>query len=227
VAPRLSFELLGAGVVMMCVSYGVREAKMRLSRGFSPSSFSFTFSTFLQLHYHLSSRRTFVKAIHRQTGTGDKKQALYNLFAAYLHTVPLEQLVESVERARLDAKLKYVVMHGAACSYCLSRAERLDGSYLRTFALELKEQLAQTLTTFVTSILTEPRRRLDSEEAAEPPLRQIIDVLQQVMCKHDAEKLAISVLEIWEDGYQYRCDVERESSRHGSVKKSVHTTGIH
>jgi hypothetical protein len=64
-------------------------------------------------------------------------------------------------------------------------------------------------------------------EVAEPPLRQIIDVLQQVMCKHDAEKLAISVLEIWEDGYQYRCDVERESSRHGSVKKSVHTTGIH
>jgi len=26
-------------------------------------------------------------------------------------------------------------------------------------------------------------------------------VLQQVMCAHDAEKLAISVLEIWEGGY--------------------------
>jgi hypothetical protein len=68
---------------------------------------------------------------------------------------------------------------------------------LRTFALELKEQLAQTLTTFVTSLLTEPRRRLDAEEAAEPPLRQIIEVLQQVMCAHDAEKLAISVLETY------------------------------
>jgi len=33
-----------------------------------------------------------------------------------------------------------------------SRAERLDGSYLRTFALELKEQLALTLAAFVTSI---------------------------------------------------------------------------
>jgi hypothetical protein len=89
-----------------------------------------------------------------------------------------------------------VVIYGAACSYCLSRAKRLEGSYLRTFALELKEQLAQTLAAFVTSILAGPRRRLDAEDAAEPPLRQIIDVLQQVMCTHDAEKLAISVLEI-------------------------------
>jgi hypothetical protein len=72
---------------------------------------------------------------------------------------------------------------------------------LRTFALELKEQLAQTLAAFVVSILTQPRGRL-AEEAAEPPLRQIVEVLQQVMCTHDAEKLAISVLEIWEDGYR-------------------------
>ena len=134
------------------------------------------------------------------TDTGDKKQALYNLFAAYLHTVPLEQLVESVERARRDAQLRFVVIHGAACSYCLGRAKRLDGSYLRTFALELKEQLAQTLTAFVMSILTQPRRHLDME-TTEPPLRQIIEVLQQVMCTHDAEKLAISVLEIYDDGY--------------------------
>jgi hypothetical protein len=47
--------------------------------------------------------------------------------------------------------------------------------------LGLKEQLAQTLAAFITSILTEPRKRLDTESAAEPPLRQIIDVLQQVM----------------------------------------------
>jgi hypothetical protein len=133
---------------------------------------------------------------------GDRKQAIYNLFAAYIHTIPLEELIESVERARLDAKLTYVVIYGAACSYCLARAERLDGSYLRTFALELKEQLAQTLTAFVMSILTEPRKPLDAEKAAEPPLRQIIEVLQQVMCTHDAEKLAISVLEIWEDGHR-------------------------
>jgi hypothetical protein len=94
--------------------------------------------------------------------------------------------------------LLYVVLYGA-CSYCLGRAKRLDGSYLRTLR-ELKEQLAQTLSAFVTSILTQPRRRLDTESAAEPPLRQIIDVLQQVMCTHDAEKLAISVLEIYEGG---------------------------
>jgi hypothetical protein len=143
-----------------------------------------------------------VQAIHPQTHTDNRKQALYNLFAAYLHTVPLEHLIESVERARRDAKLRYVVIYGAACSYCLSRAKRLEGSYLRTFALELKEQLAQTLATFVTSILAEPHRRLDAEEVAEPPLRQIIEVLQQVMCAHDAEKLAISVLEIYEDGYR-------------------------
>ncbi len=35
-----------------------------------------------------------------------------------------------------------------------------------------------------------------------PQLRQIIDVLQQVMCTHDAEKLAISVLGIYKDCYR-------------------------
>ena len=143
-----------------------------------------------------------MQAIHPQTHTADKKQALYKLFAAYIHTIPLEELIESVERARLDAKLRYVVIYGATCSYCLSRAKRLDGSYLRTFALELKEQLALTLVACVTSILNQPRGRLNAEEAAEPPLRQIIEVLQQVMCAHDAEKLAISVLEIYEGSTQ-------------------------
>ena len=42
----------------------------------------------------------------------------------------------------------------------------------------------------------------DGETTEEPPIRQIIDVLQQVMCSHDAEKLAISVLEIYEDGHR-------------------------
>jgi len=125
--------------------------------------------------------------VHPQTHTGDKKQALYNLFAAYIHTVPLEELIESVGRAWLDAKLRYVLIYGTSCNYCLARAERLDGSYLRTFALKLKEQLAQTLAAFVTSILAGPRK-LDEESAAEPPFCQIIDVLQQVMCTHDAEK---------------------------------------
>ncbi len=111
--------------------------------------------------------------------------------------MPLSELIESVERERRDAQLRFVVIYGAACSYCLSRAQKLDGSYLRTFALELKEQLAVTLATFVTTILTRPRRSCDTELAVEPPLRQIIDVLQQVMCTHDAEKLAISALEIY------------------------------
>jgi hypothetical protein len=80
-----------------------------------------------------------------------------------------------------------VVTHGAACSYCLARAERLEGSYLRTFALELKEQLAQILTAFVVSILTGPHR-VDIERGG-PPLREIIEVLQQVMCTHDTKKV--------------------------------------
>jgi hypothetical protein len=104
-----------------------------------------------------------------------------------------------------------VVIYGAACSYCLGRAERLDGSYLRTFALELKEQLAHTLAAFVTSILAGPGGRQDAEEAAEPPLRRIIEVLQQVMCTHDAEKLAISVLEIYGDRYRELEIVDRLS----------------
>jgi hypothetical protein len=158
-----------------------------------------------------------VQALHPQIDTDDPKQSLYNLFAAYLHTVPLEELIERVVLARRDAQLKYVVIYGAACSYCLSRAGRLDGSYLRTFAIELKEQLVQTLTAFVTSILTRPpRERLDAEEAAEPPLRQIIDVLQQVMCIHDAEKRAISVLEIYED------DGKKKGDQRRSIVRRIH-----
>jgi hypothetical protein len=143
-----------------------------------------------------------VQTIYTQKVQAETKEAIYNLFAAYVHTVPLQDLIEMVERSRREAQLRYVVIYGAACSYCLARAERLDGSYLRTFALELKEQLAQNLTAFVTSIQAQPRRRLDEEETAEPLLRQIIKVLQQVMCTHDAEKLGISVLEIWEDSYR-------------------------
>jgi hypothetical protein len=174
----------------------LKESRSLYSPLFFFFSFIFHFQNVLAHDYRLSGRRAFVQVMRPLTHTDNKKQSLYNLFAAYIHTVPLEQLIESVERARRDAQLRYVVIYGAACSYCLARAQRLDGSYLRTFALELKEQLAQTLTAFVTSILTGPRRRVSEE----PPLRQIIDVLQQVMCTHDAEKLAISVLEIWENG---------------------------
>jgi|GEM_PF-2235320 hypothetical protein len=41
------------------------------------------------------------------------------------------------------------------------------------FALELKEQLAQILAVFVTSILIQPLERLDAERA-ESPLRKIV-----------------------------------------------------
>jgi hypothetical protein len=56
--------------------------------------------------------------------------------------MPLKELIESVERAMLDARLRHIIIYSVACNYCLARAERLDGSYFRTFALELREQLA-------------------------------------------------------------------------------------
>jgi hypothetical protein len=62
-------------------------------------------------------------------------------------------------------KLRYVVICGAACSYYLCRAERLDASYLRAFALELKDQLALTLAAYVTSILTQPRGCAGADKA--------------------------------------------------------------
>lgn len=160
----------------------------------------FTFSLFSPRRYLLRAKFDIVQTINpRMTAGTPNQQDLYNLFAAYLQTVPLRKLIDSVERPRKDAQLRYVVLYGTLCSYCLARAERLDGSYLRTFALELKEQLAQTLAGFVTSILTQPRGRLNTEEAAEPALRQIIEVLEQVRCKHDAEKLAVAVFEICKD----------------------------
>jgi hypothetical protein len=97
-----------------------------------------------------------VEATQSRPSIGETKQALYKLFAPYIHTIPLEEPIESVEQARRDAQLRYMVLFGAACSYGLGRAERLEGSDLRTFALELKEQLARALAAFVTSIRTQP-----------------------------------------------------------------------
>jgi len=85
-----------------------------------------TFIAFLQLGYLAGDNDPVVQAIHPQTDTSDKKQAIYNLFAAYIHTIPPEELIESADRARRDTQLRYVVIYGAACSYCLGRAERLD-----------------------------------------------------------------------------------------------------
>jgi len=127
-----------------------------------------------------------------------------------------------VEQTRSVAQPRYVVIYGAACSHCLSIAKKLEGSYLRTFAPQLKEQLAQTLAAFVTSILTQPRRRLDTESAAKPPLLQIIDVLQQVMCTHETEKLAISVLGIYEDR---KCE-ERGDCNADTTKENSLACGI-
>lgn len=49
----------------------------------------------LQLGCHLQHKSTFVQAIHPQIDAGEIKQAPYNLFAAYVHLVPLEELIES------------------------------------------------------------------------------------------------------------------------------------
>jgi hypothetical protein len=83
---------------------------------------------------------------------GRKGQALYKLFAAYIHTIPLEELIESVERARLGAKLHYVV-YGAACSYCLARPNGLKDRICGRLRLSEKSSSAQTLSSHVTSIL--------------------------------------------------------------------------
>ena len=115
----LNLELFG---ILFPLGIAARHCRYIRSLSVRSCSWIITFSVNLLL----------VQAIHPQTRTDDKQQALYNLFAAYIHTVPLQELLESVERARLEAKLRYVVVYGAVCSYCLARAERLDGSYLRT-----------------------------------------------------------------------------------------------
>ena len=109
--------------------------------------------------------------------------------------------MESVERGRRDAQLKYVVIYEAACSYCLGKAQRLDRPHLRTFALELKEQLAQALTALSTSILAGPCRRPNGERGsrATSPANHLS--AGQMMCRHVAENLAISVLDVDKGGH--------------------------
>jgi hypothetical protein len=79
-----------------------------------------------------------VHAIPPQTHTSQTKQALYNLFAAYLHTVPLEELIESVERARRDAQLKYVVIY----MMCTHDAEKRAISVLEIYEGGGKENVS-------------------------------------------------------------------------------------
>ena len=50
--------------------------------------FPFTFIMFLLLGYPCQRKTLFVQIIH--ANTGDKKLPIYNLFAAYVHTVPLQ-----------------------------------------------------------------------------------------------------------------------------------------
>ncbi|MGD0172480.1 MAG: hypothetical protein ABSB81_10240 [Halobacteriota archaeon] len=51
-----------------------------------------------------------VQAINSQIYTEKINQkALYDLFAAYLHTKPLEELLERVERERRDAQLRILI----------------------------------------------------------------------------------------------------------------------
>jgi hypothetical protein len=127
-----------------------------------------------------------------------------------------------VEQTRSVAQPRYVVIYGAACSYCLSIAKKLEGSYLRTFAPQLREQLAQTLAVFVMSILTQPRGGLNTEGATKPRLCQIIEELQRVMCTHETEKLAISVLGIYEDR---KCE-ERGDCNADTTKENSLACGI-
>jgi hypothetical protein len=48
---------------------------------------------------------TCVRVIHAHGVKAESREAIYNLFAAYIHTIPLKELLESVERARRDAYL--------------------------------------------------------------------------------------------------------------------------
>jgi hypothetical protein len=75
---------------------------------------------------------TIMQATEPKKSAGEANQALHNLFAADLHTVSLSELIERAGRG--DAKkTKNVVIYNAACSRCLCSAQRLEGSYLRTF----------------------------------------------------------------------------------------------
>jgi len=150
-----------------------------------------------------------VQAIHVQINKDGKRQTIDNRFAVYIHTVLLEELIESVEQTRSDVQPRYVVIYGAACSYCLSIAKKLEGSYLRTLALELKEQLAQALAVFVMSILTQPLGGFNTKSATEPRFPQIIEALQRVTC-HETQR-----------GLRFRCS---ESKKNVSAKSVATAT---
>jgi hypothetical protein len=60
----------------------------------------------------LFTRSRVVQVTQPKTNIGETNQAPYNVVAAYLHVVPLSELMESVERVRRDAQRRYVVLYG-------------------------------------------------------------------------------------------------------------------
>jgi hypothetical protein len=56
--------------------------------------------------------------------TAETGEVIHKLFAANVHTVPVEELLANVERARRDAQLRYVAIYGVGVPLC-----RKSGKY--------------------------------------------------------------------------------------------------
>jgi hypothetical protein len=82
-------------------------------------------------------------------------QALQNILAAYFHTIPLNELIDSKDRSKRQEHLIYVTICGAACSSCLSEERRFERVRARAALFEDREAVTDLLFSQFIAILTE------------------------------------------------------------------------
>jgi hypothetical protein len=79
----------------------------------------FTFSTFLQLGYHRQHKTPLCKqSVLRPIQAIRNRPSTTSLLRTFTQC-HLQTFSKNLERSRRDAQLRYVVIYGAACSYCL------------------------------------------------------------------------------------------------------------
>ncbi|MGZ4925522.1 MAG: hypothetical protein ACXV4B_03610 [Halobacteriota archaeon] len=147
---------------------------------------------------------SFVHAIQRHALPAEIQQLLHNILSAYFRTKPLEELVDIKDRSKRPLQLVYIALAGAECTSCASAGEELVKHPLSVHPLEVRAEAVQNLLSSVANILEGTRSPTLSFYNSAELLSECKGLLCQVMCAHDAEKLGISVLGIYEQSKSER-----------------------
>lgn len=127
----------------------------------------------------------------------DISQPLQNLISAYFHTMPLNELIDSKDRSRRQEQLIYELVSGAECSVCFSRDTTFERFRTQALPFEDREAIAYLLFSQLLAIPISSQLFFRvSGEARGKLYCSVVEILQQAMCMHDAEKIILAARDI-------------------------------